>query len=722
MKYKIPFHPFDNFVFRSPLFTFDYLQKGENAHKNRAFAEALLIASPDLSDADRGMEKTQNSVYRYFQRACTRSTPFGLFAGCSIGTLGDRTDILLLELQKYRRKTRFDMNYICSLSQQFERNRNIRKQLRYFPNTSIYQVGDNLRYVEYHYVKTRRVHRISQVENSEYLQRVLNSAKSGMLFTDLVALLVRDDITAGEATDFIHELVDAQVLVSDLEPAVTHVRPLSVLIDKLNGLIGIKRQIVDILSEMVNQLETLDQQPIGNTENVYPAIFENIKRSKLETDIKYLFQVDMFKPVKHATISHNVISDIQQALAFLNKITLPSKRANLIQFRENFIKRYNDREMPLLFVLDSELGLGYANNSSSDISPLVDDLVLPQQPSHSSIFQPSIPATVLQRYQQQSFPKHIELTDEDVKNVVAEWNDLPETMQVMCEIIQDNENGRSIYIKSCGGPSATNLLGRFCHLDEQILNHTLAIAKKETQNNPNFIFAEIVHLPESRTGNILLRPVLRPYEIPYLAKPTVTGEFELNPNDLFVSVKNNRIVLRSKYLNKEIIPRMSTAHNFSGQNSMPVYHFLCDIQQQSGRSSLGFYWNEVALKMNYLPRVIYKNCILSKARWLVDGKETKTFTEIGDDLKLLSKIKEWQFQRSIPDSVTLADGDNELYVNFSQPLSIRAWLSVVKKRHTFQLKEFLFDPATAVIHSTEGVYTNEFIFAFYRDREVDKVL
>jgi hypothetical protein len=161
---------------------------------------------------------------------------------------------------------------------------------------------------------------------------------------------------------------------------------------------------------------------------------------------------------------------------------------------------------------------------------------------------------------------------------------------------------------------------------------------------------------------------------------------------------------------------MSTAHNYSGQNPMPVYHFLCDLQHQNGRTGLGFFWNETAQQLDYLPRVVYKNCILSQARWTVREKEIKAFIGIKEESELLTKINEWRMERNIPDIVLLADGDNELYVDFNHPLSIHALLSVVKKRPSFYLEEFLFNPETAVVKGPEGIFTNEFIFAFYRNQ------
>jgi len=710
---------FDNFLFRTPFYPFAALSDFEKHRGELVFKEMLQIATPDLREGmEKGAERAQFSAYRYFQRACTRPTPFGLFAGCSMGGVGEQTSIQLSEQKKYRRVTRLDMNYICALTHQIERDKAIREQLCYFPNSSIYIVGDYLRYVECHYKKSRRFHQITQIERTEYLSQVLALASTGATFVDLANELVSCETTIGEAKEFLHVLIDSQVLVSELEPAVTNHEPFTLLISRLKTLSSVNRELIDVLSTINSQLHEIDHQPIGYTGHIYSAVVKNIEKTKVETEIKYLFQADMYKPVEQATVSRSLLNDVQQTLDFLNKINNPISRANLTQFKDNFNKRYEGQEMPLLFVLDNELGVGYGGNISGDMSPLVDDLVIQRGNRGTNTPPVSIQSVLMQKYQYKH-QKEIELTDEDVKGSQVAWDDFPPTISVMCQIIQDDENGRSFFLQSAGGQSAANLLGRFCHLDGQILNHTLAITQKETQQHPQAIYAEIVHLPESRIGNILLRPILRPYEIPYLAKHAVSGENVIRPDDLYVSIKNNRIILNSKRLNKEIIPRMSTAHNYNGQNPTPVYHFLCDLQHQSGRAGLGFFWNETAQQLDYLPRVIYKNCILSQARWLVKEKEINSFVNIKDDIELLKEVKEWQIKREVPDNIVLADGDNDLFIDLKHPLSIRSWLSVVKKRQLFKLEEFLFNPVTAVVHSQEGVFTNEFIFAFYKETSTD---
>ena len=81
----------------------------------------MFVASPSLAaavdlwrkepDSDRG-RAAERSLVSYVLRAAARPTPFGLFAGCTTGVIGERTCLRLGGRGHYRRHTRLDMDYL----------------------------------------------------------------------------------------------------------------------------------------------------------------------------------------------------------------------------------------------------------------------------------------------------------------------------------------------------------------------------------------------------------------------------------------------------------------------------------------------------------------------------------------------------------------------------------------------------------------------------------
>ena len=100
-------------VLRTPLLPFDELLRLSDAPADRAAIEAgiarlldrpdvrdaIALASPSLAQAlaERGPDDTKlvRAGYRYLARMCTRPTPFGLFAGTSLATVGRTTALTL---------------------------------------------------------------------------------------------------------------------------------------------------------------------------------------------------------------------------------------------------------------------------------------------------------------------------------------------------------------------------------------------------------------------------------------------------------------------------------------------------------------------------------------------------------------------------------------------------------------------------------------------------
>ncbi len=246
-----------------------------------------------------------------------------------------------------------------------------------------------------------------------------------------------------------------------------------------------------------------------------------------------------------------------------------------------------------------------------------------------------------------------------------------------------------VVFEGASGPSGARLLGRFCHADPALHAAVAQYLQAEAALEPDAIFAEIVHLPEGRVGNVICRPVLRGYEIPFLGQSGTRPDQQIPLTDLYVSVVNGEVMLHSQRLQRRIIPRLSTAHNFAWR-SLSVYKFLCSLQHQGVVAGLGWDWG-VLESTAFLPRVTSGRVVLARARWLVMQEEIRPFSK-AQGAALYQAVQTWRGQRQLPRLVLLADADNQLPVDLDNMLSIESFIDVVKNRPQFTLVEMLPGP------------------------------
>src|SRR6185369_3703820 len=102
--------------------------------------------------------------------------------------------------------------------------------------------------------------------------------------------------------------------------------------------------------------------------------------------------------------------------------------------------------------------------------------------------------------------------------------------------------------------------------------------RAEEKRAPEIVFAEVVHLPEGRVGNVLLRPLLRGYENPFLGRSGAPADRQIPAADLVLHVRDGRVVLRSRRLDCEVVPRLTTAHSHWSPRNLGVYRLLCALQ------------------------------------------------------------------------------------------------------------------------------------------------
>jgi thiopeptide-type bacteriocin biosynthesis protein len=262
------------------------------------------------------------------------------------------------------------------------------------------------------------------------------------------------------------------------------------------------------------------------------------------------------------------------------------------------------------------------------------------------------------------------------------------------------------------GPSGARLLGRFCYADPALSTCVEEHLRAEERYEPDALYAEIVHLPEGRLGNILFRPLLRPFEIPYLGQSGVARDQQIPISDLMVSVRGEDVTLRSRSLNRRIVPRLTSAHNF-GWKSVGVYRFLCALQSQGLARGLAWDWGPLDAAP-FLPRVISGRLVLSRARWRLAKPEIDRLGKCAGR-PLFEEIQRLRAERRLPRWVVLADGDNTLPVDLDNILSLESFAHAVKERDGAVLKELFPDPDHLCATGPDGHFVHEVVIPFVRD-------
>ncbi|MBS1588151.1 MAG: lantibiotic dehydratase [Bacteroidetes bacterium] len=720
-------------LFRTPLLPLSYVSKEYFSHSSPLFQIGIYLSSKPLYHELQKIEylaeakkiKLNRSLAKYQLRACTRPTPFASFAGLTTGTVSNvGSELILKNTSAHKLKLRLDNEVISKMVSSLLAEPKIATQLQYTTNNSLYPVADGYRYAEYQLQKGIRKYHLSNINQTPYLSALLATARQPTTYTTLLEILQKETkAEAEDANDYLQELINAQILISSLEPSITGNDALTDLIGKIEQLQHTEAICEALLN--IQRLVGVKQATVAHLQQIDEALTASGLCPKLPDTT---LQADLFLNSNSTHLNGTLVAAIIKQAEALFVLARTSKHPDLEDFKANFVQRYEDQMMPLAQALDADLGIGYGSvkDELAAGTPLIDELPVSSRGTDPSMTITSLNAFAQSKYEQwlQEKAESIEITDEDLEPFVKVAKDyrFPDSMALMGSLLKKNGQLNEQYflfdLSNLGGPSAGNLLGRFAYGDDKILSLTRALLAEEESLQPDVIFAEIAHQPQARIGNILMRPILRQYEIPYVGLSGAVKECQIKLEDLWVKVQGNEITLWSKQHNKRIIPRLTTAHNYSYQ-SLPVYKFLCDLQHQG--LSMPALWDWGVLdSMKHLPRVVYKNIVLRKALWTIAEKDLKDLPK--DKNATHEFVSNWYKQKNLPQRVVYTEGDNELLIDFNEQMGRALFLNYLKKYKQIRLEEFLFTEENAVVHNEQGEpFTNEIIIPITRIAATTKI-
>src|SRR6266498_3130259 len=675
-----------------------------------------LIPARQMTERDRAGQQFTPSGFFVLR---TPLLPFEEMAAWSdgleaVGSLGDPQG---LEAAIERDRARLRARLLAALAEAVERDPQLRKIFVYEPNSSLYEAAGRLRLAEARLGDNGRSYHLVAVDKSPYLTAALERARGGAALEAVAEVLVDDEISHTEAEEYVAELVDNQLLVTDARPLVTGDEPVHGLVANLSSHAE-TAQMGERVDEARAALEAIDAEGLGASPDRYRAAASVLGELPAPPDLSRLVQVDLVKPAQEATLGSRVISEITRGIRILHQLAPPSGPDGLSRFREEFSRRYETREVPLVEALDEETGIGFERSNSplAEASPLLAGL--PFRGGDQMARRWTARDGLLLRKLAQALAEgasEIVLEASDLEALASQQHrPLPDAFYVTAMVAAESDRAIAqgafrVLLQYLGGPPGALLFGRFCHADQTLHKFVRAYLQAEEARRPERLFAEIVHLPDGRIGNILCRPVLRDYEIPYLGRSGAPADRQIPVTDLLVSVRDGRIVLRSRRLGREVMPRLTTAHNYDWR-SLGLYRFLCALQHQDLAAGLTWDWGPLQ-DAPFLPRVVSGRLVLCRARWNVTEAELRALGQ-ARRAGQFAAVQAWRAERRLPRYVGLADRDHERVIDLDNVLSVAALAHQLRGRRQAVLVEMFPDPDALCVTGPEGRFVHELVVPF----------
>ncbi|RAJ29627.1 lantibiotic dehydratase [Pedobacter cryoconitis] len=512
-----------------------------------------MISAYEYSDLKALDPKIKFTIWKYFNRAKFRATPYGNFAAFSIIPIDNENSTAPVTLSKKHIVHRF-INW-----QEKEHFNTDPKWLishaRFLTtNTTAYIGGGELRYLN----TEGGSFELSAIDAEETTQLTLDFCRTKRTVEEIQNFLRSEyNLSKAMTTYFLEQLVTFQLLITNFQP----------------NIIG-------------------------------PDYYGRIGYAQPEKKNDYI--ISERKRIK-GQLSERRLQVLAELTDFLSKHTEAGKSASLDDFRNKFVKKFEHKEVPLQIALDPEIGIGYRSMSlNKDEGLLIQDLKknrtykqtqqIAYTPLHQFILNQMIQHQNIQLY---DFKEQSTNPPQPVAN----------TISILLQCTEDN-----IIIENIGGSTANSLLGRFSLASEEITAIGHRFVQLEQEANPGILFFDIGYQIEKHADNINRRKAIYNYELPILSWPE--SKHILALNDIMVSVRGEELILHSVKYGKRLIPKLASAYNY-GRSDLAVYRFLSDLQHQGLHSSLSINLSNIFPGLVHYPRVLYKNVILSPEKWLV---------------------------------------------------------------------------------------------------------
>ena len=696
-------------------------------NENKMIREAIAVSSLTLLESidtitlesrEKSKKNVIKGIFRYLNRLSTRPTPFGLCASVGLGEFSNMDNGINKTTGSFKKQVRADREWIGKLIRLLEAEKQVLNGIKVAVNQGILINGNRAKLN----CTTEMINEQSKdkeliatsINYNEITEVVFKMAKTPILYKELVSSIHRKykEVSLEVVENYIVQLIQQEFLTTELLPpnsknCLTHV--LEILIRENEDL-----PITSLLIEIETLIKKYEQTELGEGLDLYSEIIEKMNsivktRSPLKIDL-----ITKGTPYQLASEHKKDLEEVADLLCHLNAYNGGYKNHELKEYHSKFLQSYGlEREVPVLELLEEGIGLGPpgdyqyppAKNRISSNSKTVGLGEI------DKFFLDLIIECNLNGSLELSLNEH-HLEKIKVNRSVKEM-DFPISMDMY--FLEVNEgNGKIKFLLSHNpyAAGAGNTLGRFTpYLENEEKIIWKEIAKKEQEHFADSILAEVIPAPISeRNLNICQTDERREYSINITNK--INSQNNIDLEDIAVGATHDGLYLKSISMGKELIPLAS--HMLNPSLCSNIYRFLFEMGEQRTGSNYPYFFNNITnLGLPFIPRIAYKNFILSPAKWNI---RSSTFQDCGSEESFIEKFSQYREKYSIDQYVFLVYFDNKILFNLDNHEHLRDLFKEVSKLKGSTI--------LTLTENLEALPTNEIcrenVFSFFNKNIRDK--
>ncbi|MHB8206980.1 lantibiotic dehydratase [Mucilaginibacter sp.] len=677
----------------------DYAAESQTFLNDPFFRSALYLASPSFFSSleqrhfqsEKLSEKEKITLRKYINRYCFRPTPFGLFSSVSLIQWATAPGPQVQAPPNFTVSIHADQTYQAILGQDLL-DKELNGLASYEANPSIYRALN-----EYRFFRTgldesfrQREYLLQSIAFSKLLKDLIAYCRPGRTLQEITLYLMASAACSGtEGKEYANFLIDAQLLVNRLRPNITGP-------DYLGRLAGIvnnyqkntsRTQAIGRLTEA--SIKDLPIEPGSfqslsrELKNLLPA-----KRADLNPD---QLSVILHRSPENQAIDIRYQEQLRDGIYALDVLSPKDQLPAMAQFISSYQQHFEEQRLSLLHALDPETGIGYQQAVPEMHNPLLETLHI----SYKTSAEPATSWTAVHSLLMETWLRHakaerpvIRLEEKEIQKLQSP----DEQKQVLGLSVLFRVIDEKVFIESAGGINAPALMGRFTMVSDASREAAKNMARQQELQNPDIIFAELLHLADPHVDNVNRRESIYHYELPITAVSTLPAEQQLELSNLYISIENNLAVLYSEKHGKRVIPRLTSAYNHS-LNKLPLFRFLADLSYQYGRYNLAFDLRLYFPNLSFYPRVAYKDTLLSLATWIISPEQVNGLQH-QDNIQTITAFKKLSSSIHLPEHFSLVEGDQQLVFNQKKDEDILFFCNCIRQKKEAVLKEF---PAQADI-------------------------